>query len=107
MTLTYIRNGATLSLDQASCTRCLMCVEVCPHAVFEADRKAVHIVRRERCIECGACALNCAPGAVTVRAGVGCATAVLNGLLRKSEPSCGCSSEAAPSCGTKTTKGCC
>ncbi len=109
MTLTYIRNGSTLALDQTACTRCLMCLEVCPHAVFEGDRESVRIVRRDRCIECGACATNCAPGAVTVRSGVGCATAVLNGLLRKSKPSCGCSSEAEVACceSAKAKKGCC
>ena len=107
MTLTYLRNGATLSLDRKACTRCLMCVEVCPHAVFEADGAAVRIARRDRCIECGACARNCVTGAIHVRSGVGCATAVLGGLFRKSEPTCGCSSEAsAPCCGAKGTKAC-
>jgi hypothetical protein len=33
---------------------------------------------------------NCPEGALTVRAGVGCAAAVLNGLLRGGEPSCDC-----------------
>ena len=104
MTPTYIRNGATLALDQASCTRCLMCIEVCPHAVFEVEARAVRIARRNRCIECGACARNCAPGAVTVRPGVGCAAAVLGGLLRRSEPACGCG--ATSGCSPKSKTGC-
>jgi NAD-dependent dihydropyrimidine dehydrogenase PreA subunit len=90
MRMTYIKNGETLSLRSELCTGCRECIEVCPHAVFTmADRKAV-IADREACMECGACMKNCAAGAIKVTAGVGCAAAVINGLLRGAEPSCGC-----------------
>ena len=74
-------------------------VQVCPHAVFLlADRKAV-ITDRDRCMECGACALNCPRGAISVRAGVGCAAALIQGKLRGTEPSCGCSEGKKACCG--------
>jgi NAD-dependent dihydropyrimidine dehydrogenase PreA subunit len=48
--------------------------------------KKVKIVDRDACMECGACALNCKPGALTVDSGVGCAQAFINQALgRKGE----------------------
>ena len=44
------------------------------------------------CSGCGACMMNCPVDAITVDAGVGCASAILNGMLRNSEPSCDCGS---------------
>jgi len=77
--LRYLRGVTTLTLDESKCTGCGMCVSVCPHGVFEiADRKA-RLVDRDACMECGACARNCAAEAIAVRAGVGCAYAVLRG----------------------------
>ena len=77
--LRYLRGVTTLTLDESKCTGCGMCVSVCPHGVFEiADRKA-RLVDRDACMECGACARNCAAEAIAVRSGVGCAYAVLRG----------------------------
>jgi Fe-S-cluster-containing hydrogenase component 2 len=45
---------------------------------------------RDRCIECGACMMNCSFGAIRVNSGVGCAAALINGLIRGGEPQCGC-----------------
>ncbi len=39
-------------------------------------------------MECGACMKNCASGAVRVTAGVGCAAAVIGGMLRGTAASC-------------------
>ena len=90
MKMRYLKNGETLSLDGSLCTGCALCIEVCPHAVFAlADGKA-EIADRESCMECGACMRNCAWAAIKVQAGVGCAAAVLNGLIRGTEPTCGC-----------------
>ncbi len=92
MRMTYIKNGETLSLSTELCTGCRECIEVCPHAVFELrDGKAV-IADREACMECGACMQNCPSGAIKVKAGVGCAAAVISGLLRGGEASCDCGS---------------
>ncbi len=68
-----------------------MCVDVCPHSVFRIQNKKASIVDSDLCMECGACAKNCASNAITVRAGVGCANAVVRGKLSGTEPTCGCS----------------
>jgi NAD-dependent dihydropyrimidine dehydrogenase PreA subunit len=84
----YLLNGQSLKLDAARCNGCGRCEEVCPHAVFViADRKAA-IARRDSCIECGACAMNCPVGAIAVSVGVGCALAVMNGM-RTGQTGCG------------------
>jgi len=75
-----------------------MCLKVCPHDVFELSGKKAHIKRRDYCMECGACALNCPVKAITVKTGVGCASAVINSVLRNTEPSCGCSGSNAGCC---------
>ena len=91
MKLRYLSNITTLRLDPDKCDGCQMCLKVCPHEVFRiVDKKAV-IVDQDACMECGACALNCEPEALTVNSGVGCAAAVLNGLRRGAEPICDCS----------------
>jgi Fe-S-cluster-containing hydrogenase component 2 len=76
-----------------------MCLEVCPHDVFAMkDEKAV-IIDRDKCMECGACANNCAFDAVHVAKGVGCATALINSMIAGGEPTCGC--------GGGDNQGCC
>ena len=76
--LHYLRNVTTLRLEVERCIGCGRCAEVCPHAVFAlADRKA-HLRDRDACMECGACARNCPVEAIAVRAGVGCAAAILS-----------------------------
>jgi NAD-dependent dihydropyrimidine dehydrogenase PreA subunit len=91
----YLQGVATLSLDSGKCTGCRMCVEVCPHGVFEmgADRRA-HIRDLDACMECGACATNCAWGAIALDPGVGCASAIINSWIRGGEPSCDCKGSA-------------
>lgn len=55
-----------------NCTGCANCAHVCPHRVIEMREKKAYIVAEERCIECGACQLNCHEDAVTVTKGTGC-----------------------------------
>lgn len=86
----YVEEAVTLSFDAEKCTGCRRCVEVCPHGVFEMRDKRAVLVDRGACIECGACQLNCAYGAIEVDAGVGCAAAIINGWIRGTEPSCDC-----------------
>lgn len=89
--LRYIDGVVTLAYDETLCTGCRLCTAVCPRGVFEMrDNRAV-VVDRDACIECGACALNCSSGALSVDAGVGCAAGVISGWLRGTEPSCDCS----------------
>jgi len=88
--LRYIDDVVTLKLDTGKCTGCRMCTMVCPHAVFEPAERTVRIADRDRCIECGACARNCPEGAISLKPGVGCAAAIINGWIRGTEPSCDC-----------------
>ncbi len=89
MKLTYMKNGATLSLDGALCIGCGVCVDVCPHAVFVLESGKAEIASRETCMECGACARNCPVSALAVKAGVGCAAAIIIGKLKGTVPTCG------------------
>lgn len=88
--LRYLPGVVTLELDVDRCNGCRTCIDVCPHAVFELRDKRARLVDRDACMECGACALNCPEGAITVEAGVGCAAAVITGAVRGTEPTCCC-----------------
>jgi len=88
----YLKNVVTLKLDTEKCVGCGMCVNVCPHGVFQLSDGKARIADIESCMECGACAKNCAFSAITVTPGVGCAAAIIKGMLTGSEPSCDCSS---------------
>ena len=78
----YLKNVATLELDQAACIGCGRCLEVCPHQVFSPTEKRVRITDFCACMECGACAKNCPVAAIRVDSGVGCATGLINEWLR-------------------------
>jgi ferredoxin len=91
--MTYLKNVSTLRYDPAKCTGCGRCVQVCPGEVFRMQEGKASIIDRDRCMECGACALNCDFGALAVNAGVGCAAAVIQGMLYGGEPTCGCGGE--------------
>jgi len=88
--LLYLKDVATLRLDPERCSGCGVCLEVCPRAVLARSGSSVSIVDRDACMECGACARNCPTGALTVNAGVGCATAVINTALGRNKASCCC-----------------
>jgi NAD-dependent dihydropyrimidine dehydrogenase PreA subunit len=97
--LKYLKDVVTLALDGEKCTGCGMCVLVCPREVFELSDGKAAIVDRDACMECGACALNCPVEAVVVDKGVGCASAVLQGAVRGTEPQCCCGGDEEPTCG--------
>jgi NAD-dependent dihydropyrimidine dehydrogenase PreA subunit len=90
--LTYLTNVNTLKYDSEKCNGCTICTIVCPHAVFVMKEKKSFIQHKDLCMECGACAMNCPTGAITVKSGVGCAAGIINGLLRGTEPTCDCGS---------------
>ena len=94
----YLKNVVSLEYDQQKCTGCGMCVEVCPHGVFKMVNKKAQILNRDRCMECGACELNCNSKAISVESGVGCAAAIITGFFTNSEPSCGCGSSKSTCC---------
>ena len=89
MNMTYLRNVASLRLDRDACTGCGICATVCPHGVFRIVADRAEIAELDACMECGACARNCPANALKVNAGVGCATGILNGLLRGGNACCG------------------
>ena len=91
-TLRYLKNN-TLNLNVEKCIGCGKCLEVCPHGVFSVTGKKAQVRYKENCMECGACRENCPVEAIYVNAGVGCASAVITGILTGSEPVCGCSAE--------------
>jgi len=70
-----------LEQKEERCTGCSMCVNVCPHEVFVINNKKARIVDKDRCMECGACAKNCASSAIEVKPGVGCVYAIMVGKL--------------------------
>jgi NAD-dependent dihydropyrimidine dehydrogenase PreA subunit len=94
----YLRNVVSLALDEERCTGCGVCETVCPHGVLVVEDRA-EVVDRDACIECGACALNCPAEAISVKAGVGCATAIIVGALKGTEPTCGCCGGSENPCG--------
>lgn len=96
----YLSGVSTLGYDSLKCTGCRMCVEVCPHRVFQMDGKKAYIVDKDLCMECGACMRNCSSGAITVQSGVGCAAALIKGMVT-GDASCGCSD------GDEKTGACC
>jgi len=97
----YLKDVVTLRLDKDKCTGCGMCIDVCPHAVFDMNGRKALISDRDACMECGACAQNCPVEAIAVRSGVGCAAAIIKGTLAGTEPVCG------PSECCESNKACC
>jgi NAD-dependent dihydropyrimidine dehydrogenase PreA subunit len=88
MHLRYLQNVSTLQLDTDRCVGCRMCQTVCPQRVWEIhDGKAV-ITDLDACMECSACAMNCAEGAIRVRRGVGCAAAIITSALGAKKDVC-------------------
>jgi NAD-dependent dihydropyrimidine dehydrogenase PreA subunit len=96
----YLANVSSLEFFRENCTGCGRCIEVCPHLVFEIKEGKAAVVDSDLCMECGACANNCDFEALKINAGVGCASAIIKGMIYGGEPSCGCS-------GDSNSKGCC
>jgi len=94
--LRYLPNVTTLEHDPDKCIGCTMCTQVCPQSVLVMREKKAYIADNDACMECGACQRNCSEGAITVRAGVGCAYGIIMGTLKGTEPTCDCD-----------TSGCC
>lgn len=91
MRLKYLRDVTTLQLNREKCTGCGMCIQVCPHEVYQIENGKAVIVDRDGCMECGACSRNCPFEAISVRAGVGCASALLISKIKGKSVECGCS----------------
>lgn len=106
--LVYLKDVSTLHLDEAKCIGCGMCTVVCPHGVFRLRNGNAEIRLRDACMECGACATNCPSEAIHVQSGVGCAAAVINSMLGRTDSSCCCvieqSQPLSPEKGLEATK---
>ncbi len=96
--LLYINDVVTLAFDASKCTGCRMCLAVCPREVFRPYNGKVEVALRDACIECGACRRNCPSGALNVRAGVGCASAVINSILGRKRACCAIDGDGCASC---------
>jgi NAD-dependent dihydropyrimidine dehydrogenase PreA subunit len=94
----YFKDNDTLTFIESKCIGCTLCTDVCPHGVFEMRGKKAYLVKEKSCMECGACEKNCPAGAIKVKSGVGCAAAIITGLLRGTEPTCDCSSSSGKCC---------
>lgn len=103
MKMRYLKNVSTLAIDPDLCTGCGVCTNVCPHRVLSLEQKKAVIQERDACMECGACSMNCPTRAVTVQKGVGCAYAIIMGMIKGTAPQCDCG------CGGESTgnSGCC
>ena len=103
----YLKDVVTLELLDDKCIGCSMCLKVCPHAVFTMNGKHARIENRDACMECGACAKNCPAEAIKVKAGVGCAAAVINSALGRKDSSCCCALDDNSSDQVTCEPGCC
>jgi NAD-dependent dihydropyrimidine dehydrogenase PreA subunit len=96
--LLYLNDVVTLAFDASKCTGCRMCLTVCPREVFRLSFGKIEVASRDACIECGACRRNCPSGALTVRAGVGCASGMINKMLGRKKACCVVGDDGCPSC---------
>jgi len=112
--LLYLKDVVTLKLDDEKCVGCGICLSVCPRAVLSPANGKIGVANLDACMECGACARNCPAEAISVRAGVGCAAAVINSMLGKKSSACccaidpeqsSCSSSETPPCANQAS--CC
>ncbi len=87
----YLKNVTTLKINLNKCTGCAICTSVCPHQILSIVQKKCEVSDQDMCMECGACMTNCPLNAIEVKKGVGCFTAIVNGVLTGKEPSCDCS----------------
>jgi len=111
--LVYLKDVVTLRLEEQKCMGCGTCLLVCPRAVLSLTNGKIEITNRDACMECGACSRNCPVDALSVRAGVGCAAAVINSVLGRKKSSCcsidseGCTIGQSDSSKKTTSTGCC
>jgi NAD-dependent dihydropyrimidine dehydrogenase PreA subunit len=96
--MNYLANVTTLQYLPDRCAGCGRCVEVCPRGVFCLQENRAVVTDRDRCMECGACSRNCEFGAISVNAGVGCASGIIRGLITGGDPTCGCSDASGGCC---------
>ncbi len=106
--MTYLKDVVSLQLDEGKCVGCGTCTEVCPQAVIAINGIGrASIKDRDACMECGACSRNCPTGAFSVQAGVGCAAAVINSMLGRSDAACCGPKDSCGQTGDEKKSSCC
>jgi NAD-dependent dihydropyrimidine dehydrogenase PreA subunit len=77
-----------VSIDSAKCIGCGDCVEVCPQQCYtiSAEGKSARTFG-DRCMECGACKLNCRGQAIEFEAGPGCFIYIAKEVIFGKQPS--------------------
>ncbi len=75
-----------ITVSPEKCTGCGTCVKVCPHGVWVLKDQKAYLAFMDRCIECGACMLNCHDGAINVTKGTGCLVAIIREDILKVSP---------------------
>ncbi len=79
-----------ITIADKKCTGCSLCSYVCPHGVITMEKGKARLTYLERCIECGACQLNCECEAIYVTKGTGCLVAIIKeDILKIKEKGCG------------------
>ncbi|MBU2644141.1 NADH-quinone oxidoreductase subunit NuoF [bacterium] len=56
----------TYTIDADACTGCRLCVKPCPVQAISGEKKKLHVIDQEKCIQCGACFEVCNDDAVRV-----------------------------------------
>lgn len=54
------------TIHPANCTGCTVCAKKCPTNAIDGERKGLHIINQEFCIQCGECYTVCRFDAVVV-----------------------------------------
>ena len=60
------KNLITFTVIDQNCTGCLLCKKKCPSNAIEGEKKQVHVIDQEKCIQCGICKDVCKFDAVNV-----------------------------------------
>jgi NADH-quinone oxidoreductase subunit F len=57
------------SVTAESCTGCMLCARVCPTKAAHGERKKVHVIDQDTCIQCGLCFEACRFDAIEIASG--------------------------------------
>jgi NAD-dependent dihydropyrimidine dehydrogenase PreA subunit len=91
LTMKYLAGVSSMKIEADLCNGCGICLQVCPHQALALEDNRACVRDLDLCMECGACSRNCSQRAIFVHPGVGCANAILRGMIHGTAPDCGCS----------------
>lgn len=62
----YSQGPPPIKINMAWCKGCNICIALCPHTVFDADRDGKPVLARpNECIQCAICWMHCPDFAIT------------------------------------------